>query len=89
VIAALGLLTAACASLQNTPAQDLAWSRWSACRAQVTGVDIRIVELDGRISFWYNGTGDRQEMLACLERAGKGGPALPEPLSDVRPKGGA
>jgi hypothetical protein len=55
---ALGLLMAACASLHNTPAQDLAWNRWTACHNQISGTDIRTVQLDGRISFWPNGTGD-------------------------------
>ena len=52
VPAALGLLMAACASLHNTPAQDLAWDRWTACHGQI-----------------------------------RNGPALPEPLSEIRPKG--
>jgi hypothetical protein len=87
VTGALGLLTAACASLQNTPAQELAWSRWSACRPQVAGVDIRTVQPDGRLSFWYEKMGDRQAMLECLQREARGGPELPEPVWDVRPRG--
>jgi hypothetical protein len=87
--AALGLLAASCASLHNTAEQDLAWSRWTACRAQVTGVEIRTIQLDGRISFWYDGAGGRQVMLDCLQHAAKDGPLLPEPLAEVRPRGGA
>ena len=86
---AVGLLLAACASFQDTPAQDLAWSRWTACRAQITGVDVRTVDLDGRISFWCDGTGDGFAMRDCLRQASKGGPMLPEAIFDVRPKGGS
>ncbi len=89
VPAALGLLMAACASLHNTPAQDLAWDRWTACHNQFSGTDIRTVGLDGRISFWSIGTADGLSMLDCLAQAGKNGPALPEPISEIRPKGGS
>ena len=84
---ALGLLMAACASLHNTPAQDLAWNRWTACHIQISGTDIRTVLLDGRISFWSDGPADGLSMVDCLAQAGKNGPALPEPLSEIRPKG--
>ena len=89
VAAALALLMAACASLHNTPAQDLAWDRWTACHNQFSGTDIRTVGLDGRISFWSIGTADGLSMLDCLAQAGKNGPALPEPISEIRPKGGS
>jgi hypothetical protein len=87
IAAALGLLVAACASLVNTPAQDLAWTRWTACHAQVSGTLIRTVQMDGRISFWSYGPGDRNAMLECLRQAAKEGPALPEPVSDSLPRG--
>ncbi len=83
----LALLMADCAALKNTPAQDEAWSRWAACRSQVTGSDIRIVQLDGRITFWSNGADDGRSMLDCLARAGKNGPALPEAIYAIRPGG--
>ena len=89
VAAALALLMAACASLHNTPAQDLAWDRWTACHNQISGTDIRTVGLDGRISFWSIGTADGLSMLDCLAKGGKNGPALPEPISEIRPKGGS
>ncbi len=85
----LALAMADCAALKNTPAQDDAWSRWAACRRQVTGSDIRIVQLDGRITFWSNGPDDGRSMLECLARAGKNGPALPEAIYEIRPKGGS
>lgn len=87
--AAAGLLMAACASFHNTPAQDLAWSRWAVCRAQISGADVRTVQLDGRISFWCDGIGDGFAMRDCLQQAAKDGPVLPEPLFEVRPKGGS
>jgi hypothetical protein len=45
------------------------------------------VQPDGRIVFWYFGPGDRQDMLECLGRAAKTGPALPEPIADSLPRG--
>lgn len=84
---ALSLLAGGCASLANTPAQDLAWSRWNICHTQATGTEIRNVELDGRISFWHYGPGDRQAMLECLRQAAHTGPALPEPVAESLPRG--
>ena len=86
-IAALLLLANGCASLVNTPAQDVAWNRWRICQTQATGTEIRNVQLDGRIVFWYYGPGDRQAMLDCLRRASNTGPALPEPIADSLPRG--
>ena len=84
---ALSLLGAGCASLANTPAQDVAWSRWRICQAQARGTEIRNVQLDGRISFWYYSGGDRQTMLDCLRQAASTGPALPEPIGESLPRG--
>jgi hypothetical protein len=83
------LLVSSCASLANTPAQDLALSRWSACSARVTGAQLRRVQTDGRIYFWYSGPGDAEAMLECFKQASKDGPALPDPIPDPRPGGGA
>jgi hypothetical protein len=80
-------LTASCASLANTPAQDLALSRWTDCSSQVSGAQLRYVEPDGRMWFWYSGAG-REAMLDCLRKAAKGGAALPEPIADPRPGAG-
>jgi hypothetical protein len=85
---ALAVLAAGCASLANTPAQDLAGSRWASCRTQVTGTELNRIQTDGRITFWSTGPGAGQAMLECLRRAAKDGPALPEPVSDFRPGGG-
>jgi hypothetical protein len=82
------LVIAGCAAFANTPAQDLALSRWTICRARATSTEIKSVQLDGRISFVYSEPGDNQNMLACLRQAGKDGPALPEPVSEGRAGGG-
>ena len=37
-----------CASVRNTPAQDLAWERWKACD-HFTAVTLDRIDLDGRI----------------------------------------
>ena len=84
----VALLMADCSAVKNTPAQDEAWSRWAPCRSQLTGSDIRIVQLDGRIVFWSNGAYDGRSMVDCLARAGKIGPALPEAMYEIRPRGG-
>src|SRR5262245_50394423 len=84
----LSLFMASCAALQNTPAQDAAWDRWSACHSQVTGTDLDTIRTDGRISYWYVGPGDDQAMLECLRRTSQGGAVLPAPASQPRPGGG-
>ena len=88
VTGALSVFAAGCASLANTPAQDLAQARWAACRAQVAGAELNRIQSDGRIAFWSSGPGDEQAMLECLRREGRGGPALPEPVAESRPGGG-
>jgi hypothetical protein len=84
---ALSLLAGGCASLANTPAQDVAWDRWRICHTPVSGTEIRTVQPDGRIVFWYYGPGDRQVMLDCLRQPGSTGLALPEPIAESLPRG--
>jgi hypothetical protein len=83
----VAFLMVACSTVKNTPAQDEAWSRWTACRSQVPDVEIRNVQLDGRISFWANGAFQGRSMLDCLARAGTNGPALPEATYATWPSG--
>jgi hypothetical protein len=83
----VAFLMVACSTMKNTPAQDEAWSRWTACSSQVPGADIRNVQLDGRIMFWANGAFQGRSMLDCLARAGTKGPALPEATYATRPGG--
>lgn len=84
---AVALVTAACAVPTNTPAQDLAYTRWRLCERGIVGVQLRRVATDGRISFWHRGPADRASALGCLERAGQGGVQLPEPVSEPVPGG--
>ena len=49
VLGRLVMATAAgCAAARNTPAQELAWERWGACKHFST-ITIDRVELDGRL----------------------------------------
>jgi hypothetical protein len=49
---ALGLLaimaSSGCATLGNTPAQDLAWERWRACD-RFSSISLERIEVDGRL----------------------------------------
>jgi len=84
----LGLLASGCASLSNTPAQDLAWSRWTTCHPRAAGTEITTVQPDGRISFWYADGAERQAMHDCLVQLAKEGPVLPDPVAELRPGAG-
>src|SRR5262249_9560738 len=83
----VAFLMVARSTVKNTPAQDVAWSRWTTCRSQVPGVEIRNVQLDGRISFWANGAFQGRSMLDCLARARTSGPPLPEAPYATFPSG--
>jgi len=83
---ALALLATGCASFENTPAQDAALTRWTACRNQMIGPDLRTVGLDGRITFWANSPDDGLSMVGCLASRKDGGPALPAAVYEIRPK---
>src|SRR5262245_48877838 len=87
VAPALALGIAACASLHNTSAQDLAYSRWRTCEAQVSGLQIDRIDPDGRIRFWYLGTWDMNHVVECLQVAGQSGSPLPEPVGTLVPRG--
>jgi hypothetical protein len=78
LIAALVLFLGACAAIQNTPQQDLAYARWAKCNAPYVQLDR--VDVDGQITFRFSNEGSRQETLRCLEEAGRTGPPLPTPV---------
>ena len=80
----LALVLAACAS-GNTPQQDLAYERWTACDSGF--VQLERIDADGRITFQHTSSADRRDVLQCLAEAGRGAPPLPEPRA-VRPPGG-
>jgi hypothetical protein len=66
LIALLAVVTAGCASMKNTSAQDLAWERYEACR---TGGQARVnvtrVDRDGRIWFDYQDPDSKNRFLEC------------------------
>jgi hypothetical protein len=79
---ALGL--AACATT-NTPAQTLAYERWSTCA--VPYVQLERISVDGRITFQFSSSADRHQVVQCLAEVGRTGSPLPDPVA-VRPPGG-
>jgi len=81
----LALALAACATVANTPQQNLAYERWAKCNAPYA--QLERVDLDGRITFLISNSSTRQEVVQCLAAAGQSGPRLPEPIA-VRPTGG-
>jgi len=87
VVVVVSVLCGACASLVDTPAQELAMSRWATCHQSVNGAELKRVQPDGRIIFWYSGTSDGRSMVECLQQAAKSGPSLPDPISEARPAG--
>jgi hypothetical protein len=87
ILLALGV--GACATVRNTPEQDLAYARWRACAGPSTLVEIDRVEPGGRIWFSYFLESERQAIVACLDRAAQAGPSLPQPVGVYRAKGGA
>ena len=76
-----------CAGVQNTPEQDLAYARWSVCKAGSSLAQLDRVEPSGRIWFSYYLEIEKQSILACL--AQQEGPPLPQPVETFRGKGGA
>jgi hypothetical protein len=79
---ALGL--GACATT-NSPAQNLAYERWSKCA--VAYVQLEQISVDGRITFQFSSSADRHQVVQCLAEAGRTGSPLPDPVA-VRPPGG-
>jgi hypothetical protein len=81
---ALTLLLGACA-LANTPQQELAYARWEKC--STLGGSLERVDLSGRITFRFTSPAGRQEILQCLDEAGRAGPPLPAPVGLGLPGG--
>ncbi len=80
----LALVLGACA-IANTPQQNLAYDRWARCSSAYIQLDR--VDLDGRISFLFSNSADRDRVVQCLADASRTGPPLPAPVT-VRPTGG-
>lgn len=85
----LALALAGCAGLKNTPEQDLAYTRWAACKPQSGLADIDRVEPTGRIWFTYYTESDRLKVVECLAKEPPNGPSLPTAVGVHRGKGGA
>jgi hypothetical protein len=81
----LAVALGACAVLENTPQQDLAYERWAQCARPL--VTLERVSVDGQIRFLYTNPVDRRDVAQCLSDAGRAGPALPPPVG-VAPVGG-
>jgi hypothetical protein len=70
---AMLLVTAGCATVGNTPAQDLAWERWKACD-HFSMITLVRIELDGRLVVTVV-TGNEYEaapFTACVREAAAG-----------------
>jgi hypothetical protein len=85
----LALVLAGCASLKNTPQQDLAYARWAACEPPSGLIDIDRVEPSGRIWFTFYNESERLKVVECLAKAPPGGESLPTPVAVLRGRGGA
>ncbi|HTO10422.1 MAG TPA: hypothetical protein VMQ51_02540 [Candidatus Binatia bacterium] len=83
-IAFLALSLAACASVANTPQQNLAYERWARCGGP--SAQLQRLDLDGRITFVAAGA-ERPRVIECLAEAGRTGPPLPAPVA-IAPAGG-
>jgi hypothetical protein len=79
--------TAGCATMRNTPAQDLAWERWQACD-HFTNVRVERVDLDGRLVVWADAN-QVMPITKCVQEAaagqgGRGAAAEPQALVLVK-----
>lgn len=78
----------ACATIKNTPAQDLAWERWKECD-KFPQITLKEIRADGQIWVWHKHGVDlakwqecEREARARQQRAGKltaSPSAAPEP----------
>jgi hypothetical protein len=84
---ALAALFPACATLQDTPAQERSWAAFKVCESSFPGVRITRVEPDGRTWFSYQSAAALAAMQACMdqrraERARTGQAASPATLAE-------
>jgi hypothetical protein len=66
-LAALAALTSGCATLGNTPAQELAWERWGVCN-RFTTITLERIEPDGRVVVASYEV-DSAPFAACMQAA--------------------
>ncbi len=82
----LGLLSAsvltACATMANTPAQDLAWERWQKCN-HFRLITLKEIKTDGQIWVWVGDGGEQTAWRECDRKAreeqGRGVAAVSRP----------
>lgn len=74
-----------CATMGNTPAQELAWERWRACD-RLSTISLERIELDGRLIVAGYET-EAQAFTACVRETAAGqarpGVAVAAPASLV------
>lgn len=68
LVLSLLLLLMACASAQNTLAQDLAWERWEKCKHFPT-ITLKEIKTDGQIWVWTQYGSDLSAWQECDRRA--------------------
>jgi hypothetical protein len=61
-------LLPACATLQDTPAQQRSWAAFKQCESSFPGVRITRVEPDGRTWFSYESPAALAAMRACADQ---------------------
>jgi hypothetical protein len=61
-------LLPACATLQDTPAQQRSWAAFKQCESSFPGVKITRVEPDGRTWFSYQSPAALAAMRACMDQ---------------------
>jgi hypothetical protein len=67
-VASLPLLLMACASFQNTLAQDLAWERWEKCK-NFRLITLKEIKTDGQIWVWVGDGGEQTAWRECDRKA--------------------
>jgi hypothetical protein len=70
----------ACAAMQNTLAQDLAWERWEKCK-HFRGITLKEIKTDGQIWVWIADGGEQTAWRACdsaarVEQGKRGGSSI-------------
>ena len=80
LLAAVG---AGCEYFRDSPEQELANRRWRECTSGLRDVQLRRVDVDGRIRFTYVAMNERDAALACLAAAARADRPLPEPVASA------
>jgi hypothetical protein len=86
IVILVALLLGACASLQNTPQQDLVWSAYNGCKAEgriPSNIQLIRVEPDGRAWFsTYSSAYGAQQLERCItDKTSSGSAGVPPPAA--------